>query len=127
MTAETETAPERADGRDYETVYADDWRHIVENPDGTLNPDQVKRELHDYSTLLRQVPVAYDEATGGRLSKPHTLPCHIADAVNERLDKAAADAINDLIKSLEAGPGDSFASVADVVGLIRELTGVDPE
>jgi hypothetical protein len=127
MTTDAETASGQTDDRDYETVYAEDWRKIVENPDGTLNLDQVKRELHDYSMLLRQVPVAYDEATGGRISKPHTLPHHIADAVNERLDNAERDAINDLIKSLEAGPGDSFASVADVVELIRELSGVDPE
>jgi hypothetical protein len=39
---------------DYEKTFEDFWQLIVCNPDGSLNLDQVKRELHDYHTVLSQ-------------------------------------------------------------------------
>ncbi len=111
---------------DYQRGYEDFWKEIVEQPGGTLNTDQVMRELHDYQMLLRMVPEAYDGVTGGRVSKPHTMPGPVVDLVNERIDEAAVDAVRDLIRSIEEGPEHAFASVADVTALIRELTGVEP-
>lgn len=55
-----------------ETVWADFWAPIVA-PDGVLNLEQVKAELHDYYTLICEVPKVYDHITGGRISKPNTL------------------------------------------------------
>lgn len=40
------------------------------------------RELHDYSTLLDEVPKVYDHVTGSRASKPNTdsnVICSLAD------------------------------------------------
>jgi hypothetical protein len=56
---------------DYEATYDEFWRALVENPDGTLNLDQVKRELHDYRWMMSQVPEVYSHVTGGILSKPN--------------------------------------------------------
>jgi hypothetical protein len=54
---------------DYEKNYADFWKDIVENPDGTLNIDQVKKELHDFYRAMQEVPKVYSHVTGGQLSK----------------------------------------------------------
>jgi hypothetical protein len=55
---------------DYERKFDEDWAGIVLDPKtGAVNLDQVKRELSDYSFLLEQVPIVYDELTNGRLSK----------------------------------------------------------
>ena len=59
---------------DYEQTYEDFWKAIVENPDGNLNLDKLKRELHDFKTLVRNVSLVYDHVTGGRISKPMTDP-----------------------------------------------------
>lgn len=108
---------------DYEQEYENHWRRHVENPDGTLNADQVKRELYDYLMLMGRVAEVYDNVTGGRISKPETMAHHVIDEAWRRLDEAADERVNDLIKSLEMAD-QSFASVAEVVALIRELTGV---
>lgn len=121
---DTQSAPDGPQATDYEQEYADFWRRIVENPDGTLNADQVKRELHDYSMLIRQVPEAYDGVTNGRISKPNTMPGPVIDAVEERISDAEDEAINDLVRNLEECPEQAFASVAEVVAMIRDLTGV---
>lgn len=54
-----------------EAVFADFWADIV-TPDGVWDHDQVKRELHDYCTLLSEVPKVYMHVTGGRISKENT-------------------------------------------------------
>ena len=40
---------------DYEKEYNDFWKDIVENEDGTLNKDQVMRELYDYSNINNNI------------------------------------------------------------------------
>lgn len=57
---------------DVQQTYDEFWRDIVERPDGSLDVDQVKRELHDYRQLLREVPKVYMHVTGGKISKPNT-------------------------------------------------------
>ena len=58
---------------DYEQHYKNFWKDIVENPDGTLNKDQVMRELNDFSNILNEVPKVYCYITKNRVSKPNTL------------------------------------------------------
>jgi|SRR6478736_5589737 len=83
---------------DYEQTWVDYWQDICSDECGLLL-DQIKRELHDYKTLLKNVPLVYDEITGGRISKPNTDPVHVIQAVNDRIDEAYdegyADAMND--------------------------------
>lgn len=47
------------------------WKTIVCNEDGTINVEQLKKELRDYSFMLHEVPKVYIEVTGRTLSKPH--------------------------------------------------------
>ena len=55
-----------------EQIYNDFWKEIVENEDGSLNKDQVMRELYDYYYVIDNCECAYDLMSDGRISKPNT-------------------------------------------------------
>jgi len=81
---------------DHEQDFAEFWAGIVCNPDGSLNVDQVKRELFDYHVCMQEWSKVYYELTDGQLSKPNTAALHIIDAVNEhfrRLYEQEGDAL----------------------------------
>ena len=72
------------------------WQSIICNEDGTINVDQLKLELHDYSLMLGEVPKVYVEVTGGMLSNPHYYADGVIRAFRETYgDKA--DAVNYLV------------------------------
>ena len=54
-----------------EKVFQEFWADIVCNEDGSINMEQVKKELSDYSFILGEVPKVYSEVTCGLLSKPN--------------------------------------------------------
>lgn len=69
--------------RDYEETFEEFWRDIVAHPDGTLDEDAVKRELHDYHNMLHNVPLVYDHVTNGLISKPNTLAHEVINAFDD--------------------------------------------
>lgn len=78
-----------------------EWQQIwvpVLYQDGVLDAEQVKKEIHDYSMLLGFVPKVYDAVTGGRVSKPNTLP----DAVIEQFQDHVQCEIDEACKDLNA-------------------------
>lgn len=86
---------------DYETTYEEFWKEIVENPDGSLNLDQVKRELHDYERLLSEVPQVFCHVTGGLISKPNTKAECVIEEFENYMDKEIKESILDYV-------GDAF-------------------
>lgn len=58
--------------KDYEKIYEDFWKGIVEKEDGSIDLEQVKKELHDYYFILNEVPKVYCEVTNYNISKPNT-------------------------------------------------------
>lgn len=86
---------------DYVQTYDRYWRSIVEK-NGHLDLDQVQRELHDYCVVMEQVSLAYDDVTGGRISKPNTAAVHVIGEVTERLQQAAEDALKEAVDLLLA-------------------------
>lgn len=46
------------------------WKDIVCNEDGTINIEQLKKELCDFSVMMNEVPKVYCEVTGNVMSKP---------------------------------------------------------
>ena len=65
------------------------WKTVICNEDGTINVDQLKLELHDYSLMLGEVPKVYIEVTGGMLSKPHYYADGVIRAFKERYGNKA--------------------------------------
>lgn len=57
----------------YQEEYDEFWKSIVENEDGTLNKDQVMRELSDYSMVMDNCESAYSAMTNGIVSKANTM------------------------------------------------------
>jgi hypothetical protein len=43
----------------YEDNYDNFWKAIVEDKNGVLNIDQMKRELSDYYELIKQIQAAF--------------------------------------------------------------------
>ena len=55
-----------------DSVWNSIWKDILENPDGSLDVDSVRRELHDYVVLFKSVQTAYSCLTGGEINHPFT-------------------------------------------------------
>ena len=53
-----------------EEVWQEFWKDIVCDESGTINLEQLKKELYDYSIVLNEVPKVYCEITDNLLSKP---------------------------------------------------------
>lgn len=65
------------------------WKTIVCNDDGTINIEQLKKELRDYSFMLGEVPNVYIEVTGGMLSKPHYYADGVIRAFKDKYEAKA--------------------------------------
>ena len=66
------------------------WKTIICNKDGTIDVEQLKLELHDYSLMLSEVPKVYIAVTGGMLSKPHYYADGVIQVFNERYGEKAS-------------------------------------
>jgi hypothetical protein len=87
---------------DYERTYDDVWKPLIENEDGTLNLDQIKRELRDYWVQMDEVSQAYSEITGGVLSKPNTAAAYVIEYARRHADQHAADVLEEAAGELDA-------------------------
>lgn len=47
------------------------WNSIIRNADGTINEEQVYKELADFSFMIGEVPKVYMHITDNLLSKPN--------------------------------------------------------
>lgn len=100
--------------------YENFWKDIVENSDGTLNKDQVMRELSDYSMVLDNCTRAYSLMSGGIISKPNTHFEHVERIFNDTYSKnsyIADDLINCVI--------DKTMSYQEIVQAIKEYFNYD--
>ena len=116
-------APGRTPVPDYMETYEAHWKDIVENEDGTLNKDKVARELHDALVLQGHLSEIYCEVSDNRVSKPFTLPSVVISMYHDSLTEAAGEAIDELIAGFQQAEQAPFKSTAEVVALIRELSG----
>lgn len=105
---------------DYQATYAHFWKDLVENKDGSLNRDAVMRELADYHFILGQVPLVYDEVTGGLVSEPRAMGHAIISIYQERLQQTADEAVVEQLHELAATVEDEAESAAAAVALIRK-------
>lgn len=75
------------DIKNYKQTWDKRWKSICTNPDGSLNLDQIMRELHDYYFMLEEVPKVYCEVTGGLLSKPNYYADSVISAFEDEVEK----------------------------------------
>lgn len=74
-----------------EQVYQEFWKDIICNEDGSINVEQLKKELYDCSRMMDNVPIVYSEVTGGTLSYPTYKAETVVDIFREKYyDKAWA-------------------------------------
>lgn len=67
------------------------WKEIVENPDGTLNKEQVAKELYDFSVLIKNISKVYYHISDGIISKPMTDADAIIGLFEEQLKTSYND------------------------------------
>lgn len=86
--------------QDYEVEYESFWKKIVENEDGTMNKEQIMRELADYSIVMDNCMKAYMEMTEQNISKPLTYFSEVLSVFHERYVSKAKlkDDLTDIIQ-----------------------------
>ena len=86
-----------------EKVYQEFWKDIVENEDGTLNVEQVKKELADYSMVMDNCLSAYEEMSGGLITKPNTYFSEVLKIFQEKFWNVdfVKDDIRDMLKDVD--------------------------
>jgi hypothetical protein len=78
---ETDTSPI------VEKDYQEFWRNIISKQDGSLDIEQVKKELYDYHQYMQETAKVYDYITGGLISKVNTKADVVKQYVDEHYDK----------------------------------------
>lgn len=77
------------------------WDNIIRNPDGTINEEQLYKELADFSFVMDQVSDVYCHITGNLLSKCNYRANMVKDKADEYYNdyyrEIAEDLIDDLI------------------------------
>jgi hypothetical protein len=86
---------------DYKKTFDLFWKEIVMNGDGSWNFEQVKKELHDFHSLMGNVPRVYMHASGNIISNPMTHAEHVIAAFDERLDDDYREEMRSLRASVE--------------------------
>lgn len=83
-----------------EKVYQEFWKDIVENEDGTLNKEQVKKELSDFSMVMDNCSSAYQEMSGSLITKPNTYFSEVLKIFQEKFWNVdfVKDDIRDMLK-----------------------------
>ena len=66
------------------------WLPIVA-PEGEVDMELVKRELYDLDLLAHNTSVVYDHVTGGKISKPLTLPAIVIAAYEDHVNNLLGD------------------------------------
>lgn len=82
---------------DYEKNYDEFWKGLIEK-DGHVNLDQIKRELFDFHTLMRNAGEVYCHVTGSQVSKVNTDPAVVTsiadDILNRNIQEAVAESMS---------------------------------
>ncbi len=71
------------------------WADIIENKDGSLNKEQIYKELRDYYFLMKQVPEVYCAITNNALSYTTYSAKTVISVYEDCLGKEIETAIED--------------------------------
>lgn len=87
------------DPSDWETI----WAPILEKEDGSIDKEQLKKELMDYGMVLSSMNLVISNLTCGRLSKPNILPDTIISEAREALEEEFNFFLIDELKGMDVG------------------------
>ena len=88
--------------RDFEQKYNEFWKEIVENPDGSLNKEQIMKELADFSVLIKNLSEIYCYMTGNMVSKPMVNSSVIIQICEEQLQESYQRGYEDAMSDVDA-------------------------
>jgi len=71
----------------------DFWNPIIRNSDGSLNEEQIMKELYDCHLMMHISSTVFCEITGNKVSKPNTLPGVILQFAEEEEAKRQSEAL----------------------------------
>jgi hypothetical protein len=71
------------------------WKEILILPDGSIDVEQLKKELCDFSVLINNIPKIFDAITGGMVSKPMTDPDVVISLHDDYVDRMVEQAVED--------------------------------
>lgn len=71
------------------------WKEILVLPDGSVDVEQLKKELADFSVLIRNIPEVYMGVTGGMVSKPMTDPDVVLSLHSEYVNRMCEECVED--------------------------------
>lgn len=77
------------------------WKDILENPDGSINKEQLYKELSDFEMLMNNVTKIYMLATGNKVSYNTTLPETVFELFEQELSDSYDDGYQDAMDNLE--------------------------
>lgn len=76
-----------------ESNFENFWKAIIMNEDGSVNLEQVKKELFDFSFVMEQVPKVYCAITNDTLSKINYPAEVVISKYEECLNEAIQEAV----------------------------------
>lgn len=71
------------------------WKPILEKEDGSIDKEQLKLELHDYSEMIHRMSILTDRLTRSKLSYPTYPVDTIIEIMEEELEDERQDQIKD--------------------------------
>lgn len=75
------------------------WKEVLENQDGSINKEQLMKELYDFSQLIRNLSKIYTYASGNKASHPaikaEVIIQLFEEELKEQYDQGYADALKD--------------------------------
>ena len=87
------------------------WKGIICNEDGTINMQELKNNLYDFSFVLEQVPKVYCHITGNTLSKVMYKAETVISVADDYFNKELEEAVKTELDEQEIE--DSWISVED--------------
>lgn len=103
----------------YEKEWEDFWKEIVCNPDGSINVEQVKKELSDFSFVIEQVPKVYCHITDSLLSKVMYTADTVIRVADDRYNKVLQEELKEAAEDADTLPDNKDREQA--IGLLKTL------
>jgi hypothetical protein len=113
----------KIDYQDYEQLWENHWKKNCTNLDGSINLDQIKRELSDYAFMLDQVPSVYSEVTGGTLSKTNYYSGGVIAAYENHVNELIKNHVQDIkeqVEGMKCGDHNYDDAIDDVIDFLKE-------